>query len=125
LKSEDFCCRFSKLRQLEYERWFSNTFITNEICIIAASRYSFAPSSFILLIKKGRGNGPVKPWQPSGNGKVPTPIPNVRKEISRIPAQNIFIILKSSSDLIRRAFFISSESPVKEKHAVVAYLTIN
>jgi hypothetical protein len=26
-------------------------------------------TSFILLIKKGRGNGPVKPWQPSGSGK--------------------------------------------------------
>ena len=67
----------------------------------------FCASSFILLIKKGRGNGPVKPWQPLNKmRKVPTPIPdkNVWKEIRQIHAQNIFIIFQSSSDLTGGAF---------------------
>jgi hypothetical protein len=45
-------------------------------------------SSFILLIKKGRGNGPVKPGNHPAVEKVPTPISdkNVGKEISQIHA---------------------------------------
>jgi len=52
-----------------------------------------------LLIKKGGGSGPLKPWQPPTFGKVPIPIPICREEISGRAQLNHFTLIFLIADL--------------------------
>ena len=74
----------------------------------AAARLT-AGTFFNSLIKKGRGIGPMKPWQPfrrssekgaNSNSKL------ILGEISQIHAQKYFYHIQSASDFIGSAFFI-------------------
>jgi len=59
---------------------------------------------FTSLIKKGRGNGPMKPWQPFRLAeKGANSIPHVREEISQIQLYFYHII---KALLIRRESFL-------------------
>lgn len=68
-----------------YIRVFLYSIVLEEMCAFLAEAGCFNHNCLVpykLLIEKGRGNGPVKPWQPVHLDKVPIPTRHLAGQIN-------------------------------------------
>ena len=106
---------------------FSNTFITNQICLIPVSRYTFAPVLLCYLSRKAEGMALWSLGNLSKMRKVPTPIPDkkCRERDKSDPCSKYLHHISKLFWSYRRSFFISLpwiESFVMEANTVCRIL---